>query len=97
MSRLEDASSCDACPPVAPSVVLQLSRVSQIDVTSSYLKSTLIFSSSLSLSRARAIVAAADFTDAAGLPPVLNLSQGNESLLTEYIFNLTSFIDVRNF
>jgi hypothetical protein len=29
--------------------------------------------------------------------PVLNLSQGNGSLLTEYIFNLISFIDVRNF
>jgi hypothetical protein len=28
---------------------------------------------------------------------VLNLSQGNGSLLTEYIFNLTSCIGVRNF
>jgi hypothetical protein len=40
----------------------------------------------------------ADFTDASDpRTPVLNLSHGNGSLLTEYIFNLNSFIDVRNF
>jgi hypothetical protein len=49
MTRLEDAPSCDACPPVAPFAVARLSCVSQIGETSSYLKLTPAFSSSLSL------------------------------------------------
>jgi hypothetical protein len=69
MTRLEGAPSCDACPPVAPSAVVQLSRGSQIDATSSYLKPAVTSSSSLSLSHARATAVATNFTDAAGLSP----------------------------
>jgi hypothetical protein len=60
---------CDACPPVASSAVTQLSRASQIDTTSSYLKPAPTSSSSLSLSRAWTTATAADLTDTASLPP----------------------------